>query len=143
MTPPQLALNPTRSTSNPMNLTTKAVIRAALENDSSLSPSDVQSFLALLEGKPSGSGSQSDEPALLTARAAAARLGIGRTTLWRLVNDGRILPVEITPGVFRYPASDVDELAREKSRYRPRRRGRTGGRGSRKRSRHSLRATKP
>lgn len=106
----------------PMNPTTKAVIVAALENDTSIAANLLQSVLSLLDGGQATLAPATNGPILLTASAAAKRLGISRTTFWRLVRKKRVSPVEITPGVFRYHTTDVDSLTTVKSRYRPRQR---------------------
>lgn len=48
---------------------------------------------------------------LLSSGAAAEELGIDRSTLWRHVNAGNVVPTEITPGGhYRF---DIDDLRRQ------------------------------
>lgn len=58
------------------------------------------------------SGSNQKTSLLITQKEAALLLGVDRTTVWRLVHDGIIIPVEILPGTNRYRRQDIDQLAR-------------------------------
>ena len=66
---------------------------------------------------------QPEQPLLLTMTAAAKLLGVSRVTLWRMVKDGDIRPVEITPNVFRIRRQDLNKIASRYAKYRPTPRG--------------------
>lgn len=50
---------------------------------------------------------------LLTIAAAADALGVGRTTIWRMLRDGRIPCVEIRPGSRRIPSAALTAFAQK------------------------------
>lgn len=49
---------------------------------------------------------------LLSIAQAARALGLSRTTVWRLLRDGRLPFVELRPGSRRIPSAAVTEFAR-------------------------------
>lgn len=49
---------------------------------------------------------------LLTIAQTANVLGVSRTTIWRLLRDGRLPTVELRPGSRRIPSAAVTEFAR-------------------------------
>ena len=49
-------------------------------------------------------------PLLMSMGHAAKYLGIGRSTLWRLVQNGRIKKHELFPGCFRLRRADLDAI---------------------------------
>lgn len=48
---------------------------------------------------------------LLSIAQAADALGVSRTTVWRLLRDGRLPCVELRPGSRRVPSQAVTEFA--------------------------------
>ena len=62
--------------------------------------------LAILEGnepEPEDSGS----PLLVNMGDGASLLGVSRSTLWRMIRNGRLQKCEIYPGAFRLRRSDL------------------------------------
>ena len=108
-----------------MNPTTKEIIRLALANDNSIPPDITEAIFNLLEGRLATDRAVSaNEPLLITMTAAAKLLGVSRVTIWRMVKDGDIRPIEITPNVFRIRRQDLGKMASRYTTYRPTRRGR-------------------
>lgn len=52
---------------------------------------------------------------LLTPKEIMEALGISRSTLWRMVQSGKIEQINITSRIVRYRASDIRKLAGEDS----------------------------
>ncbi len=50
------------------------------------------------------------QPYLLSARLAAAKLGIGQTTFYKLVKEGLIPAVRFSRRLVRYRLSDLEAL---------------------------------
>ena len=69
--------------------------------------------LRVLRGERLTAGVEDDDgPALMRTGEAAQFLGISRTTLWRLVRDGRIDQIEIRRGSHRYRKADLKRFVR-------------------------------
>ncbi len=53
---------------------------------------------------------QSESPPVLMTQAEKARqLGVSRFTVRKLVEAGKLHPVELLPGLLRYPAAELVE----------------------------------
>jgi excisionase family DNA binding protein len=50
-------------------------------------------------------------PLLMSMGPAAKFLGVSRTTLWRMIQAGRLAKVEVLPGSFRVRRADLEVLA--------------------------------
>jgi len=50
-------------------------------------------------------------PLLMGMKAAAKFLGVSRTTLWRMIKDGRLDRIEVLPGSFRLRRADLEMAA--------------------------------
>ena len=66
---------------------------------------------SILSGEIEGATDPGDRRLLSIAQAADA-LGVSRTTIWRLLRDGRLPFVELRPGSRRVPSQAVTEFAR-------------------------------
>lgn len=66
----------------------------------------------VLTGEPTEGATAPGDRRLLSIGAAAAALGISRTTCWRMLRDGRLPCVELRPGSRRVPSQAVTEFAR-------------------------------
>ncbi len=65
----------------------------------------------VLSGEIEGATDPGDRR-LLTIRQAADDLGISRTSVWRLLRDGRLPCVELRPGSRRIPSAAITEFAK-------------------------------
>ena len=66
---------------------------------------------AILSGEIEGATDPGDRRLLSIAQTARA-LNISRTTVWRLLRDGRLPTVELRPGSRRIPSAAVTEFAK-------------------------------
>jgi excisionase family DNA binding protein len=64
----------------------------------------------ILEGK-SLKNQETVGPLLMKMEMAAKFLGVSRTTLWRMVEKGRLQKIEILPGSFRLRRADLEAIA--------------------------------
>jgi len=100
------------------------MIRLALANDNTIPPDITEAISNLLEGRLAMNQIVSaDEPLLMTMTAAAEFLGVSRVTMWRMVKDGILKPIEITPRVFRISRHDINKFVDRHSKYLPVKRG--------------------
>jgi len=93
-----------------------------MANDNSVSPEVAAAVSSALDGNHQPVA-ETNGPLLLTMTEAAKVLGVSRSTLWRMVKEKMLAPVEITPRVFRISRHSVQELAARHSRYQPVKRG--------------------
>ena len=66
----------------------------------------------VLTGEPTEGATEPGDRRLLSIAQAARALNVSRTTVWRLLRDGRIPVVELRPGSRRVPSQAVTEFAR-------------------------------
>jgi excisionase family DNA binding protein len=66
---------------------------------------------AILSGEIEGATDPGDRRLLSIAQAARA-LNVSRTTIWRLLRDGRLPTVELRPGSRRIPSAAVTEFSK-------------------------------
>ena len=75
-------------------------------------PADVQERIdRILRGDVQNDVNRNTGPLLMGMSAGAQFLGVSRTTLWRLIKDGRLPRLEIRPGSYRLRKSDIEKLA--------------------------------
>ena len=69
--------------------------------------------LRLLQGKATSASTVSGDKAafFLSMTDAATYAGVSRTTLYNLIQMGRLKPVELLPGFRRIRRSDIEALA--------------------------------
>jgi excisionase family DNA binding protein len=65
----------------------------------------------ILEGKNQKTA-QTVGPLLMGMAASAKFLGVSRTTLWRMISEGRLQKVEVLPGSFRLRRADLEAVAK-------------------------------
>lgn len=97
-----------------MNPTTRAILQTVMTSDSSLSEAErgfVQRLLNGDFGVVSASVAADGERLLVTQKRAAELLSVNRVTIWRMTRDGTLHPVEILPGMLRYPLNEITRLA--------------------------------
>jgi excisionase family DNA binding protein len=78
------------------------------------SPEQISAIDSILEGKNQENTSQSIGPLLMGMTASAKFLGVSRTTLWRMINEGRLQKVEVLPGSFRLRRADLENIANQR-----------------------------
>jgi excisionase family DNA binding protein len=74
-------------------------------------PEQLGTIDSILDGKFQMRATETVGPLLMGMMAAAKFLGVSRTTLWRMVNDGRLKKVEVLPGSFRLRRADLVAIA--------------------------------
>ena len=65
----------------------------------------------ILEGK-NLKAQETVGPLLLKMDKAAKFLGVSRTTLWRMIEKGRLKKIEVLPGSFRLRRTDLESIAK-------------------------------
>ena len=75
------------------------------------SQEQINAIDSILEGKLQTKAAEAVGPLLMGMKAAAKFLGVSRTTLWRMVNEGRLKKVEVLPGSFRLRRADLEAVA--------------------------------
>lgn len=106
-----------------MKTATRQMIELALSNDATVSGEMADAIGKVLNGNVSSGGPQPDGPLLMNMTGAAKLIGVSRVTLWRMVKEGVLRPVEIMPGVFRIRRGDLHRISTNYAKYRPVRRG--------------------
>jgi hypothetical protein len=82
---------------------TKTIIKTAA-SAAGVPATVVQQMLALAEMRPAG---ERLKPALLSQAQKARQLGVSRFTIRKLVRLGKLHPIELLPGLVRYPADEL------------------------------------
>ena len=75
-------------------------------------PGVLKAVDSILAGGIEGATEQPTDRRLLSIAQAARALGVSRTTVWRLLRDGRLPFIELRPGSRRVPSQAVTEFAR-------------------------------
>ena len=86
-------------------MTKEALIRKLL----AATPAELNRLAAVLAGE---TPTEPTDRKLLSIRQTADALGVSRSTVWRLLRDGRLPFVELRPGRRRIPSVAVTEFAR-------------------------------
>ena len=97
-----------------MNSTSRAILQTLFATDSSLFSSERSFVQRLISGQieeAAPAGSMGDEKLLVTQKRAAELLSVNRVTIWRMTKDCLLHPVEILPGMWRYPFNEIVRLA--------------------------------
>lgn len=82
-----------------------------LSNIVAASPERKTAALKALRGEAAPAVQALAGPLFFNMGGAAKYLGIGRSSLWRLVQAGRVPTVELMPGMIRVRRADLDQLA--------------------------------
>ncbi len=77
------------------------------------SPEQIGAIDSILDGKIQKPPPQTIGPLLMGMTASAKFLGVSRTTLWRMVDKGRLQKVEVLPGSFRLRRVDLEAIANQ------------------------------
>lgn len=96
-----------------MNSTSRAILHTLLDSDRELTRGEREAIEQLMHGRlpfTCESSTWQLDRILLTQKQAAKLLSVSRITVWRMVKDGVLTPIEILPGTFRYPAEQVFKL---------------------------------
>jgi len=67
----------------------------------------------VLTGEPTEGTTDPGDRKLLSIRQTADALGVSRTTVWRLLRDGRLPCVELRPGSRRIPSAAISAFVKE------------------------------
>jgi hypothetical protein len=97
-----------------MNATSRAIFQTVMTTDSTLTPGERDFVQRLISGESmvvESPTSAIDEALLLTQKRAAELLSVNRVTIWRMTKDCLLHPVEILPGMWRYPFNEIARLA--------------------------------
>lgn len=97
-----------------MNPTSRAILQTVVTTDSSLTASERDFVQRLISGEataPASFSAAADERLLVTQKRAAELLSVNRVTIWRMTRDCLLHPVEILPGMWRYPLNEITRLA--------------------------------
>jgi len=65
----------------------------------------------ILSGEPIETPTEPTDRRLLSIAQAALALNVSRTTIWRLLRDGRLPTVELRPGSRRIPSAAITAFA--------------------------------
>jgi excisionase family DNA binding protein len=66
----------------------------------------------IFDGKMPSNESGATGPLLMGMSQAAKFLGTSRSTLWRIIKQGRLAKIEILPGSYRVRRSDLEQLCK-------------------------------
>jgi hypothetical protein len=97
-----------------MNPTSRAILQTVMTTDGSLTPGERDFVQRLISGEAlalASTPSAADERLLVTQKRAAELLSVNRVTIWRMTRDCLLHPVEILPGMWRYPFNEIARLA--------------------------------
>lgn len=76
-------------------------------------PAELKRVAAVFTGEAPTEPTDPTDRRLLTIAQAARALNVSRTTVWRLLRDGRIPVVELRPGSRRIPSAALTALAQK------------------------------
>jgi len=96
-----------------MNPTSRAILQTVFATDASLTGSERDFVQRLISGQieAAPAASMGGEKLLITQKQAAELLSVNRVTIWRMTKDCLLHPVEILPGMWRYPFNEIVRLA--------------------------------
>jgi len=92
-----------------LTLTTEQRLSAIL----AANPDTLRRVDRVLTGEPTEAPTGPTDRRLLSIATAADALGVSRTTVWRLLRDGRLPCVELRPGSRRIPSAAVTAFAQK------------------------------
>ncbi len=96
-----------------MNPTSRAILQTVMTTDGSLTPGERDFVQRLISGEAlalASTPSAADERLLVTKKRAAELLSVNRVTIWQMTRDCLLHPVEILPGMWRYPSTRLRDL---------------------------------
>jgi len=74
-------------------------------------PAQQEAIDRILAGQMPAAATTPTGPLLMSMGPAAKFLGVSRTTLWRMIQAGRLTKIEVLPGSFRVRRADLEVLA--------------------------------
>jgi len=74
-------------------------------------PAQQEAIDRILAGQMPAAAPAPTGPLLVSMGPAAKFLGVSRTTLWRMIQAGRLAKVEVLPGSFRVRRADLEAIA--------------------------------
>jgi excisionase family DNA binding protein len=75
-------------------------------------PAQQEAIDRILAGQMPAAAPTATGPLLMNMGPAAKFLGVSRTTLWRMIQAGKLAKVEVLPGSFRVRRAELEGLAR-------------------------------
>lgn len=93
-----------------MRKPTETIVVTALSNDDTVSRDQLEAALVILKERPR-QGSTETLPMLVNKTETARLLGISLSSVFRLVRDKHLTPVQLHGG-RRYRTAEIEELAR-------------------------------
>jgi predicted DNA-binding transcriptional regulator AlpA len=97
-----------------MNPTSRAIFQSVLGSDGTLTSAERSALQRVLNGETTEAispGRGESDQLLLSQKKAAKLLDVSRVTIWRMTKESALHPVEILPGTWRYPYSEIAALA--------------------------------
>lgn len=88
-----------------MTQKTETILLALLQQDETVPSQQIQQLLAILHNQVV----ENDQ--FYTQSTVAKKLEVDRVTVWRMTKEGKLTPVELKPGLWRYPAQQIQALA--------------------------------
>jgi hypothetical protein len=97
-----------------MNMTSRAILQTVLTTDATLSKPERDAVQRIIDGNVEAAISVAsiDDRLLVTQKKAAELLSVSRVTIWRMTKEHQLHPVEVLPGILRYPCSELNALVR-------------------------------
>ena len=91
-----------------MTKSTRRILKTVCLGDATIDTASIDHALRVLDGERAVTGTET-LPALLSQSEKARQLGVSRFTVRKLVEAGKLHPIELLPGLLRYPAAELVE----------------------------------
>jgi len=87
-----------------MKKTTEMVLLTLLKQDETVTADQMERAVAVLRNETTA------YEGLLRQSKVAGLLNVNRATVWRMVKEGCLHPIELRPGLWRYPVQEIMSL---------------------------------